>query len=88
MCIAGYWNWNTAMDCMMTTVCTGRALPDGSADTVLMTDAIFNATVAQSEYTYAYPALYNNSIWSKYATGNTAWHFRNNLQSMIDGTPR
>lgn len=85
---AGYWNWNTALDCMMTTVCTGRPLPDGSANTVLMTESIFNATVAQSEYSYAYPALYNNSIWAKYATGNTAWHMRNNLEGMISGTGR
>lgn len=84
----GYWNWYTALDCMMTTVCTGRPLPDGSADTVLMTDALFNATVAQVEYTYAYPALYNDSLWAKTATGNTAWHMRTNLMGMINGTGR
>lgn len=72
----------------MTTVCTGRPLPDGSSDTVLMSDAIFNATVAQSEYTYAYMSLYNNSLWAKTAMGNIAWHMRNNLQNMIDGSSR
>jgi hypothetical protein len=60
-------------------------MPDGSADTVLMTDAIFNQTVAQSEYTYAYMSLYNDSLWAKTATGNTAWHMRNNLQNMMSG---
>ena len=84
-----YWSWGTALDCVMTTVCTGRALPDASPDgTVQMTDQIFNATVAQSEYTYAYQALYNDSIWGKFAVGNTAWHMKNNLQSIIDNTGR
>lgn len=72
----------------MTTVCTGRPLPDGSADTVLMTDAIFNATVAQAEYSYAFMALNNDSLWAKTAMGNIAWHMRNNLQNMISGSSR
>jgi hypothetical protein len=88
LCGLGHWYWSTALDCMMTTVCTGRPLPDGTADTELMNAAHFNPPGAPGEYSSTYPALYNNSIWAKYATGNTAWHMRNNIQGMIDGTGR
>jgi len=82
----GLWTWDNALDCLMTTVCTDRQLPGGSG-AVQMSDEIFNAAVAQVEYEYAYKSLYNNSLWAKTAVGNTAWHMRNNLQSMLDGGP-
>lgn len=84
----GYWSWGTALDCMMTAVCTNRPLPSGSDSTVLMSEAIFNATVAQVEYTYAFMALNNNSIWAKTAMGNIAWQMRNNLLNIISGGTR
>jgi hypothetical protein len=62
------WTWDNALDCMMTTVCTGREMPGGSG-AVMMTDALFNATVDQIEFTYAYKSLYNNSLWAKTAMG-------------------
>ncbi len=74
---AGYWDWDHVFDCLMTTVCTGNSVPDG------MNDVLFNATIAQAEFTYAYFSLYNDSQWSKLAMGNTAWHVRNNLQSAV-----
>jgi len=71
----------------MTTVCTDRQMPAGPASTP-MTDAIFNATVAQVEYTYAFMALNNNSIWAKTAMGNIAWQMRNNLLNIVSGQTR
>lgn len=76
----GYWSWNNVFDCFMTTVCSGRSLPDG------MTDDLFNATIYQTEYEYAYLNLYNNSQWSKLAMGNTAWHVKENILNLIDNS--
>ena len=72
---------------MMTTVCTDREMPAGLAATPI-TDAIFNATVAQVEYTHAFMALNNNSIWAKTAMGNIAWQMRNNLLNIVSGETR
>lgn len=81
----GEWSWSYAFDCMMTTVCTGRPLPDGgnTAAKVYMNETIFNRTVAQIQAQEAYLNLYNNSEWSKLAMGNTAWHVRTNLLNAI-----
>ena len=81
----GMWSWYNALDCMMTTVCTGNELPDGSADTTLMNEAIFNATIEQVEFNYSYVAKYNNSYWSKLGMGSVIWHMRNNLENIIYG---
>jgi len=87
----GQWYWYYIFDCFMTTVCTNRQVPSGSANTVLMTDEIFNATIAQVEYQQSYLYLYNNSQYAKLAMGNTAWHVRTNIQNMLNavnaGTP-
>eukprot|EP00600_Ochromonadales_sp_CCMP1393_P010783 CAMPEP_0175005836 /NCGR_PEP_ID=MMETSP0005-20121125/5522_1 /TAXON_ID=420556 /ORGANISM="Ochromonas sp., Strain CCMP1393" /LENGTH=485 /DNA_ID=CAMNT_0016261101 /DNA_START=82 /DNA_END=1539 /DNA_ORIENTATION=- len=84
----GMWSWNNVLDCLMTTVCTGRDLPSASPDnSVQMSDAIFNATVDQVEYSYAYMALNNNSLWAKTGMGNTIWHMKSNLQAMMNGGP-
>ena len=76
---ADQWSWDHVHDCMLSTVCTDRQLPDGDAQ-VPMTDAIFNATLAQTTFTKTYKYLYNDSVWSKLAQGNTAWHISSNLQ--------
>lgn len=82
---ANMWSWNNVLDCLMTTVCTDRPIPDGSLDAgSIMTDTIFNATVAQSEFMYAFQSLYNNSQWSKLAMGQVSWHIRNNIENMIN----
>jgi hypothetical protein len=81
---AGQWYWNYVFDCFLTTVCTNRQVPSGSPDTVLMTDEIFNATIAQVEFQQSYLYLYNNSQYSKLAMGNTAWHIRNNIQNILN----
>lgn len=80
----GYWSWEYIFDCMMTTVCSGRGLPDGTADTILMNDTIFNNTLYQVEYTAAFLDLYNNSQWAKLSMANTAWHVCTNIESVIN----
>lgn len=77
----GYWDWYHVLDCMMTTVCTGNALPDGTD--IPMTDSIFNATLDQVNFQEAYLNLYNDSQWAKLAMGNTAWHVRSNMENII-----
>eukprot|EP01039_Chlorochromonas_danica_P008062 gene8062-8892_t len=81
----GYWTWYNVWDCVMTTVCTSRPLPDGTAE-VPMTEEIFNATLEQVQFTQAYLQLYNDSQWSKLAMGNTAWHVSSNLQNVLYNT--
>lgn len=81
---AGYWDWYHVLDCVMTTVCTGRPLPDGT--TIPMNESIFNATIEQVMYTEAYLNLYNDSQWAKLAMGNTAWHIRTNLENVMYNT--
>lgn len=49
-----------------------------------MDQAIFNATIEQVEFAYAYLSLYNDSQWAKLAMGNTAWHIRTNLEKMLN----
>lgn len=75
----GYWDWNHALDCLMTTVCTNRDVPDG------MTQDIFDDTVSTVEYNYAYKCLYNASQWAKLAMGEVAYDIRTRLQAAIDG---
>jgi hypothetical protein len=82
---AGYWDWYNVYDCLMTTVCTDRPLPDGTAE-VPMNEAIFNATVAQAQYTMSFLNTYNHSQWAKLAMGNTAWHVRTNIENAIYNT--
>eukprot|EP01038_Epipyxis_sp_PR26KG_P010653 gene10653-14307_t len=82
-----YWTWNNALDCLMTTVCTNRDIPSGSVSSgAIMDDAIFNATIDNVQWNYAYNALYNNSIWSKEAMGNTVWHIANNLKAALNSS--
>jgi hypothetical protein len=79
----GQWSWNYIFDCMMTTVCTGRPIPDGNG-AVQMSDAIFNATIAQTEAQESYLNLYNNSEYAKLAMGNTMWHLRQNIENVVN----
>lgn len=79
---AGYWDWDTVMDCFETTVCTGRDIPDGTAETP-MTDSLFNSTIAQAEYIWSYRALYNNSWWSKLAMGQTVYYIRERMNAAM-----
>mmetsp|Transcript_17391 Transcript_17391/g.29386 ORF Transcript_17391/g.29386 Transcript_17391/m.29386 type:complete len:575 (-) Transcript_17391:186-1910(-) len=87
----GQWSWAHVHDCMLTTVCTGRELPNGgggsggSGSDTRMTEEIFNATLAQTTLAKVFKYRYNDSQWSKIAQGNTAWHVRTNLQKVVDG---
>jgi hypothetical protein len=51
----GSWFWSYTMDCMMTTVCSNRQLPEG------MTESIFNETIGFLEKQYSFLNLYNDS---------------------------
>lgn len=74
---AGEWSWNYLFDCFMTSVCTNRHLPDG------IDDALFNATIRQTEAEESFLNLYNQSEWAKLSMGNTWWHLRQNMESAI-----
>jgi hypothetical protein len=68
--------------------CTGRPLPsDSTAATpgALMTDELFNASIAWAETIWAYRALYNNSWWSKLAMGRPLWNIKTRMQDAADG---
>eukprot|EP00600_Ochromonadales_sp_CCMP1393_P004116 CAMPEP_0174993948 /NCGR_PEP_ID=MMETSP0004_2-20121128/23356_1 /TAXON_ID=420556 /ORGANISM="Ochromonas sp., Strain CCMP1393" /LENGTH=625 /DNA_ID=CAMNT_0016248115 /DNA_START=39 /DNA_END=1916 /DNA_ORIENTATION=- len=85
----GMWSWNNVLDCLMTTVCTGRDLPSASPDnSVQMSDAIFNATVEQIVRSYAYILQYNNSFYARTGIGHTVWRMREHLIGMINGSGR
>jgi len=72
---AGYWTWYNSLDCIMTTVCSDRHLPDNDH---VMTDALLNDTLTHVEKTFAYLALYNNSYWSKLAMYGFAKEIQSN----------
>lgn len=82
---AGYWSWYYTLDCIMTTLCTDRPLPDGGQTPaqIYMNETIFNRTLAHFEFQYEYLNRYNNSQWAKLAMGNTAWHVRTNLFNVL-----
>lgn len=82
---AGYWTWYNVMDCMYTTVCTDQDIPSQSS-TVEMTDALFNTTVIQAEFAYAYRCVYNDSEWSKLAMGNMIWWIKTRIEAMTNAT--
>lgn len=79
------WTWNTILDCLMTTVCSDQQISDGNTTSKNenMSDEMFDAIVKEVEYSYSYAALFNNSLYSKLAMGNTAWHIRNNIENAI-----
>jgi hypothetical protein len=76
----GSWFWSYTMDCMMTTVCSNRQLPEG------MTESIFNETIGFIEKQQSFLNLYNDSQWAKLSMGNTAWHIKNNIVNFLDGS--
>lgn len=82
---AGSWSWTYIFDCIMTTVCTSRPLPDGGQTPaqIYMNETIFNDTLRFVEWQYAYLNLHNHSQWAKLAMGNTAWHVRTNLLNAV-----
>jgi len=80
---AGQWSWYNVLDCLMTTTCSNRQIPDTGTDGN-MNNELFDATIAHAEELYSYVALYNESQWSKLALGNVAWHVRTNLELAIE----
>eukprot|EP01041_Mallomonas_annulata_P011349 gene11349-23756_t len=64
----GQWNWNTMLDCLMTTICTDHHIPDVSPDgtgKLHMSEGLFNDILNEIENSFANLLLYNNSEWSK-----------------------
>lgn len=85
----GYWDWNNIMDCFETTACTDRPLPSnatGATPGALMTDQLFNASIAHAESIWAFRALYNNSWWSKLAMGHPLWNIKTRMQAAASDT--
>jgi hypothetical protein len=75
---AGSWNWYSALDCMMTAICSGHEIPDrfpgirpnqAGAPTANMTDQLFAAIVNYTEYIVGYRLLFNNSEYAKHFSG-------------------
>lgn len=83
----GYWDWGGVLDCLMTTVCTDREIPDGPTGSGAMSQSIFDNTVKEVEFRESFLNVYNNSQWSKLAMGNTAWHVRTNLDNIMKRLP-
>jgi len=81
---AGYWTWYNVIDCFMTTVCTGREIPANQETGAVVTDEIFNATISQVEYTYAYNSNYNNSRFSRLGMGHTIYEMSSRMQAAIN----
>ena len=79
----GYWNWYNVIDCFMTTVCTDREIPANQDTGAAVTDEIFNATITQVEYTYAYNSNYNHSRFAKLGMGHTIYEMRTRLQAAV-----
>lgn len=70
----GMWSWDAVLDCLMTTVCSGREIPGD------MTQDIFDNLVAHVEYNFSYIALYNNSAWAKVATNQIGYNILGELR--------
>lgn len=82
---AGYWQWYTSLDCLMTAVCTNHSIPANAQTGAEFTDLTFNQTISQAEYSYAYQALHNNSFYSKIGMGQTIYDMRTRIQAAVDG---
>ena len=73
------WNWSNMLDCLMTTVCSGRGnLPTG------INDNIFNQSVHHVEESYARVSLFNNSYWAKVAMQNLTSSIRKEIVKSIE----
>ena len=79
----GQWSWSDNLDCMMSTVCTGRSIPTVGPQ---MTDKLFNEAVNYTEFKYAYMALYNSSLYSKLALGRIAYDVRTRILPALNST--
>ena len=79
----GHWDWGHVFDCMMTTTCTSRPIPGASSQGTVMTDELFNSTIAQVEFSYAFKSLYNNSEWAKLAMGPLINDIRDRIVSAV-----
>ena len=73
------WNWSDILDCLMTTVCSGRGkLPTG------IDDQIFNLTVQYVEESFARVSLFNDSYWSKVAMQNLTSGIRKEIIKSVE----
>jgi hypothetical protein len=79
---SGVWEWTNMLDCLMTTVCSGKGIPYPNS-TSPMTSKIFDSLLSYVEYEFAYKALFNGAEWSKLGIGNLAWDIKTHLENMI-----
>ena len=82
----GAWSYYNCIDCIMTTVCTGRGIPSNNFTGDSMTQDILTQAIDQSTYIYAYQALYNNSWYSKLGMGQTVWQMRTYLEEAVNNS--
>lgn len=69
----------------MTTVCTDREIPSGSVEQgTIMTEELFNQTVAFSMTPMAFLNVWNNSEWAKLAMSNITYSVRTNIENLIN----
>jgi len=81
---SGYWTWYNVIDCFMTAVCNDYPIPDNPINNAKMTQKLFNDTIENVEYVYAYNSNYNNSRYSKLAMGHTIYEMRTRLEKAIN----
>ena len=83
----GWWSYYNTIDCIMTTVCTGRGIPSNSGTGDAMTQSLLTQAIDQATYIYAYQALYNESYYSKLGMGQTTWQMRSYLEEAVNNNP-
>lgn len=81
---AGQWSYYSCIDCLMTTVCTGRGIPSNPETGVAMNQTLFDQAVDQATAIYAYQATYNNSWYSKLGMGRTIYNMRTHLEAAVN----
>ena len=80
----GQWSYYNAMDCIMTTVCTGRGIPSNPETGEEMTQALMMEAIDQATYIYTYQALHNNSWYSKLGMSQTTYKMRTYLEGAVN----
>lgn len=82
----GAWSYYNCIDCIMTTLCTGRGIPSNNASGDAMTQQLLTQAIDQATYIYAYQALYNNSRYSKLGMGQTTWKMRTYIEEAVNNS--
>lgn len=82
----GQWNYYNCIDCVMTTVCTGRGIPSNPHTGAKLNQTTFDEAVNHATAIYAYQALYNDSWYSKLGMGRTIYNMRTHLEAGVNNS--